>query len=60
MFQRVIPAIRNMKDFEYVLKQEHEYMIFLETRLSQVESVVKYAKSRKKKVFMHADLIQPK
>lgn len=58
MFQRVIPAIRNMKDFEYVLKQEHPYIILLETRLSQVESVVKYAKSHKKKVFMHADLVQ--
>lgn len=58
MFPTVIPAIRNMKDFEYVVKKEHEYIIFLETRLSQVESVVKYAKQHNKKVLMHADLIQ--
>lgn len=58
MFQRVIPAIRNMKDFDYVLKQDHDYIILLETRLSQVESIVKYAKSRNKKVFIHADLVQ--
>ncbi|MEW9053198.1 MAG: glycerol-3-phosphate responsive antiterminator [Neobacillus sp.] len=58
MFNRVIPAIRNMKDFEEVLKTDHEHIIFLETRLSQVESIVKYAKKHKKKVFMHVDLIQ--
>ncbi|MFD2640206.1 glycerol-3-phosphate responsive antiterminator [Piscibacillus salipiscarius] len=54
----VIPALRNMKDFEKVLKTDHELIIFLETRLSQVENIVKYAKKYKKKVIMHADLIQ--
>ncbi|MBP3952535.1 glycerol-3-phosphate responsive antiterminator [Bacillus suaedae] len=58
MFSHVIPAVRNMKDFEYALKKDHEQIIFLETRLSQVESIVKFAKQHKKKVFMHADLIQ--
>jgi len=58
LFNSVIPAIRNMKDFEKVLKTDHEYIIFLESRLSQVESIVKYAKQHKKKVLMHADLIQ--
>lgn len=58
MFNNVIPAVRNMKDFEYALKKDHEQIIFLETRLSQVESIVKFAKQHKKKVFMHADLIQ--
>jgi len=47
-----------MKDFEKVLKTDHEHIIFLESRLSQVESIVKYAKQHKKKVLMHADLIQ--
>lgn len=47
-----------MKDFDYVLKQDHDYIILLETRLSQVESIVKYAKGRNKKVFIHADLVQ--
>ncbi len=47
-----------MKDFEKVLKTDHELIIFLETRLSQVENIVKYAKKYKKKVIMHADLIQ--
>ncbi|WP_272495853.1 glycerol-3-phosphate responsive antiterminator [Bacillus pinisoli] len=58
MFKRVIPAIRRMKDFEKVLKTDHEQIIYLETRLSQVEVIVRYAKQHNKKVFMHADLIQ--
>ncbi|WP_019413626.1 glycerol-3-phosphate responsive antiterminator [Paenisporosarcina sp. TG20] len=57
MFTSVIPAIRHMKDFEKVMKTDHEYIIFLETRLSQVESIVKLAKQYKKKVLMHSDLI---
>lgn len=58
MFTGIIPAIRNMKDFEHVLKREHEHIILLETRLSQIESVVRYAKQSGKKVFVHADLVQ--
>ncbi|KIL50702.1 hypothetical protein KP77_13220 [Jeotgalibacillus alimentarius] len=58
MLKNVIPAVRNMKDFEYALGKDHETIILLETRLSQIESVVRYAKQHNKKVFMHADLIQ--
>jgi glycerol uptake operon antiterminator len=47
-----------MKDFDYVLSKDHEFIIFLETRLSQVESIVKYAKRHNKKMFLHVDLIQ--
>ncbi|MEZ7173220.1 glycerol-3-phosphate responsive antiterminator [Sporosarcina sp. OR05] len=58
MGKRIIPAVRNMKDFDDVLKTDHELIIFLETRLSQLESTVKYAKQHKKKVLIHADLVQ--
>ncbi|WP_047982346.1 glycerol-3-phosphate responsive antiterminator [Ornithinibacillus contaminans] len=54
----VLPALRNMKDFEKVLESDHENIIFLETRLSQIKSLVQYAKQHNKKVIMHADLIQ--
>ncbi|WP_456279506.1 glycerol-3-phosphate responsive antiterminator [Bacillus sp. AK128] len=47
-----------MKDFEKVLKTDHEQIIYLETRLSQVEVIARYAKQHNKKVLMHADLIQ--
>lgn len=58
MCNKVIPAIRNMKDFELALKSDHQQIILLESRLSQVENVVKHAKKHGKEVFMHADLIQ--
>ncbi len=58
MGKRIIPAIRNMKDFEAVLKTDHELIIFLESRLSQLESTVKHAKQHGKKVLIHADLVQ--
>ncbi|SES90144.1 glycerol uptake operon antiterminator [Oceanobacillus limi] len=54
----VLPAIRSMKDFEAALTSDHENIIFLETRLSQVKSLVQYTKQKNKKVFMHVDLIQ--
>lgn len=54
----ILPAIRNMKEFERLLKSDHEYIIFLETRISQVKNLVKTAKSYNKKVLLHVDLIQ--
>ncbi len=54
----VLPAVRSMKDFENALASNHENIIFLESRLSQVKSLVNYSKQQNKKVFMHVDLIQ--
>ncbi|MEN2768516.1 glycerol-3-phosphate responsive antiterminator [Ornithinibacillus xuwenensis] len=54
----VLPAIRNMKDFERVLETDHHTLVLLETRLSQLKNIVTYAKRAKRKVFIHIDLIQ--
>lgn len=54
----VLPAVRNMKEFERLLQSDHEYIIFLETRISQIKTLVKTAKNHKKKVLVHVDLIQ--
>lgn len=54
----VIPAIRNLKDFEAALKTEHEWIVILEVRLGQLRSVVNYAKRANKKVLLHIDLVQ--
>ncbi|MDN3449578.1 glycerol-3-phosphate responsive antiterminator [Planococcus sp. APC 3906] len=56
--QGVIPVLRNMKDFERLLKSRHHYIIFLEVRLSQLQALVRAAKQADKKVILHADLIQ--
>jgi len=54
----VIPAIRKMKDFEKALTTSNEWIVFLETRLGQLKSVVEYSKKANKKVLIHIDLIQ--
>lgn len=54
----VLPAIRKMKDFEKGLITEHPFIVILESRLSQLKSLVEYAKRTNKKVLIHFDLIQ--
>ena len=54
----VLPAIRKMKDFDRALKSQHSSIVLLETRLSQLKSMVTYAKREHKKVLIHFDLIQ--
>jgi len=54
----VLPAIRKMKDFEKALTTTHESIVFLETRLTQLKSIVAYTKRANKKALIHFDLIQ--
>lgn len=54
----VVPAIRKMKDFEKALESDNKYIVFLESRLSQLKSLVDYSKRAGKKALIHVDLIQ--
>ena len=54
----VIPAIRQIRDFEKSLETSHEWIILLETRLGQLKGLVHYAKRKNKKILVHIDLIQ--
>ena len=54
----VLPVLRNMKEFERLLNSDHEYIIYLEIRLSQLKALVQAAKKAHKKVILHIDLIQ--
>lgn len=54
----ILPAIRKMKDFEKGLETSHEWIVFLETRLSQIKSLVEHSRRANKKVLVHFDLIQ--
>ncbi len=56
--QKVLPAIKQMKDFETVLNSEYEYMVMLDLHISQLAGIMKYARSKGKKLLLHADLIQ--
>lgn len=56
--QKILPAARNQRDFEKLLSTDSNYIILLETRLSQLGNLVSYARRNNKKVFVHIDLIQ--
>ncbi|KAB8131050.1 glycerol-3-phosphate responsive antiterminator [Gracilibacillus oryzae] len=53
----VLPAVRNMKDFEKILESDFPIVILLETRIAQLGQLVKLIRNKKKKVFVHVDLI---
>lgn len=55
---KIIPAIRNFKNFEKALESPHEWVVFLETRLEQLKSLVEHSRKHNKKVLIHIDLIQ--
>ncbi|WP_017186515.1 glycerol-3-phosphate responsive antiterminator [Alkalibacillus haloalkaliphilus] len=56
--QRILPAVKQMKDYDKLLESDTEVIVLLETRISSLKSMVKYAKRANKKVIVHADLIQ--
>ncbi|QGH33920.1 glycerol-3-phosphate responsive antiterminator GlpP [Gracilibacillus salitolerans] len=53
----VLPAVRKMKDFDFILKSDHELFIILETRIAQLQQIAQYARKFNKKILVHADLI---
>lgn len=54
----VLPAIRNMKDFDKAIESSHDSIVLLETRLSQLKSLVEYTRRSNKMALVHFDLIQ--
>jgi glycerol uptake operon antiterminator len=56
--QKVLPAIKSMKDFEKILTSNMEFIVMLEVHIAQLENIMRYARSHSKKVLLHADLIQ--
>jgi len=54
----IIPAIRKMKYFEKALESDSEWIILLDTRLSQLPHLVKYCVRANKKTLVHFDLIK--
>ena len=56
--QRILPAARKVKDLERLLKLSYEYIVILDTHISQISSIVQLAKLHGKKPLLHADLIE--
>ncbi|WP_096439923.1 glycerol-3-phosphate responsive antiterminator [Alteribacter populi] len=55
--QTLFPAIRQLKDFDWVLDSPYETIILLESHVGQLRSLVRTAKQANKKLFIHADLV---
>ncbi|MGZ0086072.1 glycerol-3-phosphate responsive antiterminator [Geobacillus sp. YF-1] len=56
--QRVIPAIKTMKQFESFLASRYELAVLLEVHIAQLRSLFDYARRRHKQLIVHADLVQ--
>jgi glycerol uptake operon antiterminator len=56
--QRILPAIRQMKDFEKVLKYNRlEYIVLLDTHIVRLKEMIEIARKNNKRVILHADLV---
>lgn len=55
--QKVLPAIRNMKYFEPLLKSNMGYIILLESHIAQLRSIADYLKKANKELLIDIDLI---
>lgn len=56
--QKILPAIRSMKDFDKMLDTPFTYGVFLDLHIGMLKSVFEYARRHKKNMFLHVDLIQ--
>lgn len=56
--QKILPAVRDLKDIEKILNSNYTYFVLLNSQIGQLKSIVELAKSKKKKILLHADLIQ--
>jgi glycerol uptake operon antiterminator len=54
----VIPAVRNMKEFEQALASPQEVIFLLEGELIQLQGIVASAKRAGKKLFLHLDMVK--
>ncbi|WP_313886487.1 glycerol-3-phosphate responsive antiterminator [Bacillus sp. SD088] len=56
--QKILPALRDLRNFERLLDSQYEYFVLLEVRISNLRKIIHVAKKHGKKVLVHADLIQ--
>ena len=54
----VIPAVRNMKEFEQALASPQEVIFLLEGELIHLQGIVSSAKQARKKIFLHLDMVK--
>ncbi|MFX3624149.1 MAG: glycerol-3-phosphate responsive antiterminator [Ectobacillus sp.] len=55
--QKILPAVRQLKDLEKLLHSSYQYIVLLDIHVAQLKSVVALAKKHNKHIFLHVDLI---
>ncbi|MBN8193245.1 glycerol-3-phosphate responsive antiterminator [Bacillus sp. NTK074B] len=55
--QKILPAIRSMKDFDKMLETSFEYGVFLDLHVGMLKSVFEFARKENRKMFLHLDLM---
>jgi glycerol uptake operon antiterminator len=56
--QKILPAVRSVKDLEKLLQTSFEFIVLLDSHVGQLKSLVDLAKSHGKQILLHADLIE--
>ena len=56
--QLILPAVRRMKDLEKLMGYSYEYMVLLDSHISQIQSIMELGRANGKKILLHADLIE--
>ncbi|MUT65295.1 glycerol-3-phosphate responsive antiterminator [Paenibacillus sp. NEAU-GSW1] len=56
--QPIVPSIRGWKDFEELVASSYTYLVLLDSQLGQLKSIVDEASRHRKKILVHADLIE--
>ncbi|WP_277753213.1 glycerol-3-phosphate responsive antiterminator [Metabacillus mangrovi] len=56
--QKIVPALRNMKQFDQFLRSDYTYGVLLDTHLGQLKGIVGASEKAGKKLLIHVDLIQ--
>ncbi|MCA1032871.1 glycerol-3-phosphate responsive antiterminator [Bacillus timonensis] len=56
--QKVLPAVREAKDFEKMLESKYTYGVFLDIHISRLKSCFQLAEQHNKKMILHLDLVQ--
>jgi glycerol uptake operon antiterminator len=55
--QTILPAVRGMRDLEYAMEKAFEYIVLLDSHVGQLSGIMKLAKTKNKKILLHADLV---
>ncbi|MCP1306804.1 glycerol-3-phosphate responsive antiterminator [Paenibacillus tyrfis] len=55
--QRILPAVRKLKDLEHLLASSYVWIVLLDSHVSQLMSVAQLVRQHKKQLLVHVDLI---